>query len=118
MGHAAQDAHDVARNVLRRMVRRRRHPDAVLAEPGQRILVARDFSRELALHIPTEATDEALEALAGLDFPAPTPNINTANTASEMARSATTTALRAAARELELYDTGDVVGRTRCSPRI
>ncbi|MGW0840637.1 hypothetical protein ACWD26_10805 [Streptomyces sp. NPDC002787] len=46
------------------------------------------------------------------------PAISTANTASEMVRSATTTALRVAARELELYDTGDVAGRTRCSPRI
>src|SRR5205814_10264728 len=36
--------------------------------------------------------------------------ITTANTASEMVRSATTTALRVAARELELYDTGDVAG--------
>ena len=36
--------------------------------------------------------------------------ISTANTASEMVRSATSTALRVAARELELYDTGDVAG--------
>ena len=36
--------------------------------------------------------------------------ITTANTASEMVRSATSTALRVAARELELYDTGDVAG--------
>jgi SnoaL-like polyketide cyclase len=36
--------------------------------------------------------------------------ITTANTASEMVRSAKTTALRVAARELELYDTGDVAG--------
>src|SRR5437870_8294976 len=36
--------------------------------------------------------------------------ISTANTASEMVRSAPTTALRVAARELELYDTGDVTG--------
>ncbi len=35
---------------------------------------------------------------------------STANTASEMARSATSTALRVAFRELELYDTGDVAG--------
>ena len=35
---------------------------------------------------------------------------STANTASEMVRSATTTALRVAFRELELYDTGDVAG--------
>ena len=33
-----------------------------------------------------------------------------ANTSSEMARSATSTALRVAFRELELYDTGDVAG--------
>jgi predicted ester cyclase len=38
------------------------------------------------------------------------PAISTANTASEMVRSATSTALRVAARELELYDTGDVAG--------
>jgi hypothetical protein len=44
--------------------------------------------------------------------------ISTANTASELVRSATSTALRVAARELELYDTGDVDGRTRCSPRM
>ncbi|MFF9773389.1 ester cyclase [Streptomyces sp. NPDC013978] len=37
-------------------------------------------------------------------------SITTANTASEMVRSATSTALRVAARELELYDTGDVAG--------
>lgn len=36
--------------------------------------------------------------------------ITTANTSSEMVRSATSTALRVAARELELYDTGDVDG--------
>ena len=36
--------------------------------------------------------------------------ISTANTAREMVRSATSTALRVAARELELYDTGDVAG--------
>ena len=36
--------------------------------------------------------------------------ITAANTASEMVRSATSTALRVAARELELYDTGDVAG--------
>ncbi|MEV0173264.1 ester cyclase [Streptomyces sp. NPDC050803] len=36
--------------------------------------------------------------------------ITTANTASEMVRSATSTALRVAARELELYDTGNVAG--------
>ncbi|MFE9444475.1 hypothetical protein ACFYO2_37090 [Streptomyces sp. NPDC006602] len=36
--------------------------------------------------------------------------ITTANTASEMVRSATSNALRVAARELELYDTGDVDG--------
>ncbi|MFF7550171.1 ester cyclase [Streptomyces canus] len=36
--------------------------------------------------------------------------ISTANTASEMVRSATTTAFRVAARNLELYDTGDVAG--------
>lgn len=36
--------------------------------------------------------------------------ISTNNTASEMVRSATTTALRVAARELELYDTGDAAG--------
>jgi len=36
--------------------------------------------------------------------------ITTANTASEMVRSATSTPLRVAARELELYDTGDVAG--------
>ncbi len=36
--------------------------------------------------------------------------ITTANTASEMVRSAATNALRVAARELELYDTGDVAG--------
>ncbi|MFJ1811327.1 MULTISPECIES: ester cyclase [unclassified Streptomyces] len=36
--------------------------------------------------------------------------ISTDNTASEMVRSATTTALRVAARELELYDTGNVAG--------
>ncbi|ASQ91968.1 hypothetical protein CGL27_01170 [Streptomyces sp. 11-1-2] len=36
--------------------------------------------------------------------------ITTANTASEMVRSATSTALRVAARELELYDTGNVDG--------
>jgi TPR repeat protein len=74
VGHAAQDAHEVVRNALRRMVRRRKHPDTVLAEPGQRILVAQDFSRELELHIPTEAADEALDALAQLDFPSPTPS--------------------------------------------
>ena len=38
------------------------------------------------------------------------PAISTANTASELVRSATSTALRVAARELELYDTGDVAG--------
>src|SRR5581483_5999630 len=38
------------------------------------------------------------------------PAISTANTASEMVRSATTTALRVAARNLELFDTGDVAG--------
>ncbi|KUL40174.1 ester cyclase [Streptomyces regalis] len=38
------------------------------------------------------------------------PAISTANTASEMVRSATSTALRVAARELELYDTGNVDG--------
>jgi hypothetical protein len=36
--------------------------------------------------------------------------ISTANTSSEMVRSAPTTALRVAARNLELYDTGDVAG--------
>lgn len=36
--------------------------------------------------------------------------IGTANTASQMVRSATTTALRVAARNLELFDTGDVGG--------
>lgn len=36
--------------------------------------------------------------------------ISTANTSSEMVRSATSTALRVAARNLELYDTGDVAG--------
>ncbi|WP_157847626.1 ester cyclase [Streptomyces violens] len=36
--------------------------------------------------------------------------ISTANTASEMVRSATTTALRVAVRNLELYDTGNVAG--------
>jgi hypothetical protein len=36
--------------------------------------------------------------------------ISTANTSSEMVRSAPTTALRVAFRELELYDTGDVAG--------
>ncbi|MFJ9381613.1 hypothetical protein [Streptomyces sp. NPDC101455] len=74
VGHAAQDAHEVARNALRRMFRHRKHPNAVLDEPQQRILVAQDFSRELALHIPTEAADEALDALARIDFPPPTPN--------------------------------------------
>ncbi|NUS23828.1 MAG: hypothetical protein HOV92_06365 [Streptomyces sp.] len=38
------------------------------------------------------------------------PAITTADTASEMVRSATSTALRVAARELELYDTGNVAG--------
>jgi predicted ester cyclase len=38
------------------------------------------------------------------------PTTSTANTASEMVRSATSTALRVAFRELELYDTGDVAG--------
>ncbi|WP_328341416.1 ester cyclase [Streptomyces violaceus] len=38
------------------------------------------------------------------------PAISMANTASEMVRSATSTALRVAARELELYDTGNVAG--------
>jgi predicted ester cyclase len=38
------------------------------------------------------------------------PAITTANTASELVRSAPTAALRVAARELELYDTGDVAG--------
>src|SRR5256885_10934340 len=38
------------------------------------------------------------------------PTVSTANTASEMVRSATSDALRVAARELELYDTGDVAG--------
>ena len=38
------------------------------------------------------------------------PAATTANTASELVRSAPTTALRVAARELELYDTGDVAG--------
>ncbi|MEU2913961.1 ester cyclase [Streptomyces massasporeus] len=38
------------------------------------------------------------------------PAISTGNTASEMVRSATSTALRVAARELELYDTGNVDG--------
>ncbi|MDQ1050003.1 hypothetical protein [Streptomyces sp. V4I2] len=36
--------------------------------------------------------------------------ITSSNTASEMVRSATSTVLRVAARELELYDTGDVDG--------
>ncbi|WP_367321816.1 nuclear transport factor 2 family protein [Streptomyces sp. HUAS ZL42] len=36
--------------------------------------------------------------------------ISTANTASEMVRSATSTALRVAAREPELYDTGNLAG--------
>jgi hypothetical protein len=36
--------------------------------------------------------------------------ISTANTASEVVRSATTTPLRVAARNLELYDTGNVAG--------
>lgn len=36
--------------------------------------------------------------------------LSTGNTASEIVRSATSTALRVAARELELYDTGDVEG--------
>lgn len=36
--------------------------------------------------------------------------ITTANTASDMVRSATSIALRVAARELELYDTGNVDG--------
>jgi predicted ester cyclase len=36
--------------------------------------------------------------------------ISTANTASEMLRTATSPALRVAFRELELYDTGDVAG--------
>ena len=36
--------------------------------------------------------------------------ISTANTASEMVRSATTTALRVALRDFELYDTGNVAG--------
>jgi steroid delta-isomerase-like uncharacterized protein len=36
--------------------------------------------------------------------------ISTANTSSEMVRSATSPALRVAFRELELYDTGDVAG--------
>jgi ketosteroid isomerase-like protein len=36
--------------------------------------------------------------------------LSTANTASEMVRSASSTALRVAFRELELYDTGDVAG--------
>jgi predicted ester cyclase len=36
--------------------------------------------------------------------------ISTANTASEMVRSATSPALRVAFRELELYDTGNVAG--------
>jgi hypothetical protein len=36
--------------------------------------------------------------------------ITTANTSSEMVRSATSPALRVAFRELELYDTGDVAG--------
>jgi tetratricopeptide (TPR) repeat protein len=71
VGQAAQDAHEAARNALRRMFQHRKHPDAVLAEPRQRILVARDFSRELTLRIPTEATDDALDALARLDFPSP-----------------------------------------------
>ncbi|MFI6038506.1 hypothetical protein ACIBBD_31105 [Streptomyces sp. NPDC051315] len=74
VGLVAQDAHEVARNALRRMFQRRGHPDAVVAEPGQRILVARDFSRELALHIRTEASDEALEALARLDLPSGAPD--------------------------------------------
>jgi SnoaL-like polyketide cyclase len=38
------------------------------------------------------------------------PPISTANTSSEMVRSATSPALRVAFRELELYDTGDVAG--------
>jgi ketosteroid isomerase-like protein len=37
-------------------------------------------------------------------------NLGTANTASEMVRSTTSSALRVAFRELELYDTGDVAG--------
>ncbi|MEU0193466.1 ester cyclase [Streptomyces afghaniensis] len=36
--------------------------------------------------------------------------VSTNNSASEMVRSATSPALRVAARELELYDTGDVAG--------
>ncbi|MET8981470.1 ester cyclase [Streptomyces sp. NPDC004539] len=36
--------------------------------------------------------------------------MTTNNTASEIVRSTTSTALRVAARELELYDTGDVAG--------
>ncbi|MEW1824067.1 hypothetical protein [Streptomyces sp. NPDC088196] len=71
VSHAAQDAHEVARNALRRMVRRREDPDARIADHGQLVLVAQDFSRDLALHIPTEAADEAFDALARLDLPSP-----------------------------------------------
>jgi predicted ester cyclase len=40
----------------------------------------------------------------------PMPKLTTNNTASELARSAPSTALQVAARELELYDTGNVAG--------
>ncbi|MDH6221640.1 hypothetical protein [Streptomyces pseudovenezuelae] len=69
-GLAAQGAYETARTALRRVFRRGIDPrdEHVLAERSRRLLIAEDLTRQLRLHIPTEATDKALDALAGLDL--------------------------------------------------
>ena len=69
-GLAAQGAYETARTGLRRVFRRGIDPrdEHSLAEPSRRLLIAEDLTRQLRLHIPTEATDKALDALAGLDL--------------------------------------------------
>jgi hypothetical protein len=70
---AAQGSYEAARNVLRRMFRRGSDRRDTLAQPSERILIAEDFGHQLTLYIPTEATDEALDALAQLDLSSDSP---------------------------------------------
>ncbi|WP_143264105.1 tetratricopeptide repeat protein [Amycolatopsis kentuckyensis] len=62
---AADDTYDAVRNLLRRIARRRLRSPA----PDQ-LLVVEDPAVPLTLHIRTQATDEALRALADLDLAA------------------------------------------------
>lgn len=62
---AADDTYGAVRNLLRRIARRRTRSPA-----QEQLLVVEDPAVPLTLHIRTQATDEALRALADLDLTA------------------------------------------------